>query len=125
MSRFQEVKTDHSFHGLTRMLFADVRRGGSETYYLFTREEAKKLNFIFKNVWTGRAWVSVSYYYAHENTIAFKVNSPNFCSVKRNEAIRILDSHKQSIGKLFDEDVEFTEEDKQLIKALFYMPKAA
>lgn len=118
---YQEVKMDHSFQGLTKQLL-DVAIKGSETYFLFTREEAKKLNFMFKYIWAGYGNISVSYFYKGEETIAFKAEKPNYCLSRTRYPLNILN---ESIKDLFEEEGELTDADRDFFLEYFGMKKQA
>jgi len=122
------ITPDTSFHGLARTLLDEMRsKKGSDIYYLFTREEAKKLNFIIKNIWSGRALVSVSYFYKGDETIAFCVKKSDIFTAKSYPLALVggSEARTESLEALFSEDVELTEEDKDFIRRYFKLEKAA
>ena len=111
----QELKPDTSFYGVTRALLSDLRRRkswSSDIYYLFSREEAKKINFIFSYLWVGDKHMNVSYFYKGEETVAFHIKGVDHIW---NKPLRPIEPHKESIESLFSEKVEMTEEDRAFL----------
>jgi hypothetical protein len=108
--RFREIKPDTSFYGVASALLSDLRsRNSSDTYYLFSREEAKKIYFILNCVWVGAKHMNVSYFYKGEETVAFAIKGVDHT---RNNPLRPIECHKESLGSLFSEKVEITEGDR-------------
>ena len=121
---FHQIEQDTSFYGLTRLLINSMKKNHEGEYLLFNREEAKKLHYILDNVWYGLAHVSVSFYYKGDDVVAFKTCKTNAYD-KLFAPMHFLNEHKERLDSLFAETTEITEEDKDFIRNLFYMKKAA
>ena len=105
-----EIKSDTSFYGVARALLSDLRRRkSSDTYYLFSREEAKKIYFIFNLLWAGTKHMNVSYFYKGEETVAFNIKGVDHI---KNNPLRPVECQKDSLESLFSEKVEISEEDR-------------
>lgn len=120
---FHQVSDQPTFHQLLGMLLNALLKPGHEEsiYFLFTPEQAAKVWQIVNIFYTGSNSMSVSFYYATESYIAFKVYSRNhqsFCH--RKPVFDFLGAHEKRIRELFVEHTcKATDEDIDFIKSYF------